>query len=324
MALIAIGDIQFSDDRPWSFDVAKRVVDHLLNHPTNNKRNTAVFLGDITENAFISGQVIALLERFFHDLKYEKVYVLQGNHELKKNKVGQETYVLDFLRSSSYPNIEIVDSVREITLNGAQYLMLPFFHPTGTRTMKAEYEALHFDHEFAAVFGHLQDNSLNLPGESIDLSHIKTRHWCLGHIHNPSDHYLGSVVPNAVSEAHKVRRIMSFEGAEVEIILLRTILEYYDVMYPEPLPTIDCDVPVFTVYNCADEAVAREKYGNIYIRKCIYEVTMDFEAFKQLGEKMQSLGSMSAKELFIDFVRTAKFDPPEIGVLAEKYLTATN
>lgn len=325
MALIAIGDLHLSDDRPWSFDVSSRVVDYIISHPTNTKDNTLVLLGDITDKAVISGQVISLLEKLFRGLKYEKVYVLRGNHELKKNKVGQETYVLDFLRSDSYSNIDIVDEVREFALDGNLYLMLPFFNDDGKRSMKEEYEALRFDHGFVAVFGHLQDNSLDLPGESIDLSNITTQNWCLGHIHNPSDHYLGSLIPNSTSEAHKIRSIVSFDGAGKEIMLVRTITDYYDVVYPDPLPVADCDVPVYTVYNCTDESVAREKYGNIYIRKCVYEVSMDIEAFKSLGtSRMESLGTLSSKEMFADFRKTAKFNPPEIGVLAEKYMTLTN
>jgi DNA repair exonuclease SbcCD nuclease subunit len=324
MSIVTIGDLHLSDDRPWSAEVSELVVDTLIHHPSNVTANTAVFLGDVSDKAVISGQVIALLERLFHNMKHRKVYVLRGNHELKKNKVGQETYVLDFLRSDAYPNVEVVDTVRDISIEGNRYLMLPYFNPDGTTTMKAEYEKLRFDGTFKAVFGHLQDTSLDIPGESIDLSSINTESWCLGHIHNPTDHYLGSVIPNSSSEAHKLRMLALFDAEGRENLILPTIMDYYDVVYPEPLPVVDCMIPVYTVYNCTDEAIAKEKYGDIYIKRCVYEVSMDIEAFKSLGtSKSESLGSMSSKDMFAEFKKTAKFNPPELAEVAEKYLLAS-
>ena len=323
MALVALGDLHLSDDRDWSLEVSARVVDNIVNHPLNRSGNSAVFLGDITDKAIISGPIIALLEKLFRGLRYDKVWVIRGNHELKFNKAGQETYVLDFLKSPAYPTVEVIEVATTVDYAGEKFLMLPYFNPQGDHTMKNVYEALELDYEYAAVFGHLQDDSLDLPGESINLSKIRTKDWCLGHIHNPDGHYLGSYIPNSESEKGKLRKLKVYDKGGVEVVPLRTIIDYYDVMYPDPLPATDCDVPVFTIYNCADPEAAREKYGKIHVKKCIYRVSMDIDAFKALGSiSKQSVGAMSPREVFTEFKKAAKFDPPEVGDIAERYLVS--
>ena len=41
-----------------------------------------------------------------------------------------------------------------------------------------------------------------------------------------------------------------------------------NVTYPDSLPASDAIVPIYTVLNCGNEKVAKQKYRDIYIRKC--------------------------------------------------------
>lgn len=323
----AIGDLHISDDRPWSFEVSKKMVNYIINHPFNNSENILVFLGDVTDKAFLSGPVISLVEHLFKSLVCKHIYVIKGNHEITLNKAGKETYVLDFLRSSVFHNVTLVEEQMVFEDGEDSYLLLPWIRQTHTRNMKKEYEALQFPPEqrpFTAVFGHLQEASLNLPGESIDLSHIPTKHFCLGHIHNPSERCIGSVIPNSVSEAQKTRSFRSYEKGEMEITPIQSLLDYYEVEYPEPLPIVDCDIPVFTIYNCADKTVAKEKYGDIYIRDCKYKISLNLSKESDNKEGMDSLRNMKPLDLFQAFKKITTFNPSEIGDIAEQYLMITN
>ena len=49
--------------------------------------------------------------------------------------------------------------------------------------------------------------------------------------------------------------------------LLPKFNEFIEVEYPKPLPESDAVVPIYTITNCASEAVARSVYGDIFIRK---------------------------------------------------------
>jgi hypothetical protein len=189
---------------------------------------------------------------------------------------------------------------------------LPFIPPEQGSTKL--YERLpegYYSNSFDLVVGHLEDTSTPIIRDSyVNLSKINTKYVCLGHIHNPvSKSYIGSVVPNSISEKSKKAVVRIYEKdkpmTEVEI---PSICDYYDVTYPDPLPAVNTLIPIWTIYNCRDSSIAAAKYGNIYIRKCIYELGVDFNQFRQLTSRGTS---MSTKDLIDDWFKQATTTLPE-------------
>jgi len=326
MAVIAIGDLQLSNHRPWSYEVSNRIVDMIISHPTNDKNNIAVFLGDVTEHAILSGDLISLLMKLFSGLLYKKIYVIVGNHELKMNKVGEETYILDFLRGPLFPRVEIISECSSFVEGDDSYLFLPWFNAKGGSSMKEVYESLKSppgQKPYTAIFGHLQESSLGLPGESVNLSHIPAKFLCLGHIHSPSEMCLGSVVPNSISEAGFPRRFQSFSNGRREDIPIPNIMDYYDVIYPNPLPEVNCEIPIYTILNCSNEETAKGHYGNIYIKKCSYDASIKLDS-EAGSEKSIDFSTLNPISLFSEFKESFSFSPPELKNLAEKYFTGAS
>lgn len=320
--IVVIGDLHLSDSRPWSWEVSQKIVDFILNHPLNNQDNIAFFTGDITEDAFLSGQVFDLMVKLFSSLKFQHTFVLVGNHDLKKNKQGKLTLSFKFLKRKPYINtIDTVDSPRKIVSQAMNILVLPWI-PTD---MKKEYEthSLWMEGNYDLLIGHFQDTTCNLPGESIDISHIKTKLICLGHIHDENlPNYVGSVVPNSVKGAGLPRYFRTYEmshgrseglviGLKVEIPHL---MDYCVARFPDPLPKVNVETPVWTVYNCADETTAKAHYGNIYTRDTVTGILMDKEAFKRVSGRK----TLSIQEMYDEWEKTAQYDKETLK-LARNY-----
>jgi DNA repair exonuclease SbcCD nuclease subunit len=321
--IVCIGDLHLSDSRPWSWEVSNKIVDFIIKHPLNSPDNTAILLGDVTEDAFLSGQVFDLMAKLFSSLKFKHTYVLVGNHDLKKNKQGQLTLSFEFLKRKlfRFDTITVINEDYDFTIDGVKVLALPW-KPVD---MKKEYESFpDVGNTYDLLVGHFQDKSINIPGETIDIDYINAKFICLGHIHD-KDHprYIGSIIPNSIDGAGLPRYFRTYEKDKETLIPIPHIMDYCSVNFPDPLPKVDVDIPVWTVYNCKDEATAKAHYGDIYIRKAVYDVSMDKEAMKRLGQSMSNkIANKDIKEMFTEWKKGATYEP-SILKLAEKYLELT-
>lgn len=328
--VIALGDLHLSDNRPWSYEVSKEIVKFITSSKYNVASNTLVLLGDLTESAFLSGMLYELLLNLMVGLKYKDIIILVGNHDKKPNKQGRLSLSYKFLQNKNihklFPNnnIQVIDSISELTLEGMNCLMLPYiFSDSGKDFSYYENLPEEYRKHYDIVFGHFTDNSdLGIKEKTVDVSYLNTDYWCLGHQHNPGSHYIGSIVPNSTSEANKVRSIQIFEKAGKVKRTLETIpviSDYYTVNFPEALPEVTAHIPIWTVLNCASEEIAQEQYGKMYIQKCIYKATMDIEG-------LQDIGALGGKELFTNmklfemWKETVKYDDDKILNMAEMYL----
>ena len=317
--LVVYGDLHLSDSRPWSWEVSNKIVDFILDHPLNNETNTAIFLGDITEDAFLSGQVFDLMVKLFSQLKFFHTYVLVGNHDLKKNKQGQLTLSFKFLKRKMFEDrVTVIDEPYRFLNDGIKVLALPW-----KPDMKA-YEEMNVSCDL--LVGHFQDKTCNLPGETINIDCIKAKHICLGHIHDENlPNYIGSMVPNSIKGAGLPRFIRTYEKDRGEsLVSIPHIMDYCFVTFPDPLPTVDTLTPVWTVYGCADEStakahygdIAKAHYGDIYIKEAIFDVSMDKEAFKNFGSA--GTKTVSIEDIYGEWEKTAQYDP-SILKLAKGY-----
>ena len=322
--IVTIGDIHFQSLRPWSVQVGNRVVQDLINHPLNTPDNTWVFLGDLTERAELDGAVFAMLMTLFAGMRCKRVIILRGNHDGKVVD-GKVVATFDFLKDPSAKElfsvpIEIIEEPAIRTIEAVNCLFLPHLFSDGVHNLDqyeagGKYEPILSSQQFDVVFGHFTNTMRSEPGRKYNVEYIKTLYWCFGHNHNPGPGYQGSHIPNTIAEANQTRQIRTYamEGPRlIENIFPATrVLDYYNVKFPEPLPKVDAEIPVWTVSDCNDEAVARQHYGDVFIRRVIYDLSLDSASFdrQNMAITNQEGETIGVKELFEAWLKTVKLDP---------------
>ena len=337
MSVVVFGDLHFNDERPWSLQAGREFIKFLDSCPSNHEDNIGVFLGDITEKASLSPLVYELLFDFFHSLHFKYTYILRGNHDKKKRK-DRWVAPLSFLRSnnSPYTKIEFIDEPKYVQpANERPLIFLPFRAPNEEPNMDTYVESLEsswYQNKDALVFGHFADTSSEAVRDNlINLKAFKGE-IVLGHIHNPfSDNYIGSVMPNSLSEKNLERyyRVYTMRERGTGIwemkrddIQLPNFLDYYDITFPEELPKVDCTIPIYTIHNCQSQEAATARYPGIYIRKCIYDNLVDADSFSDIIESASSEHSLfNTTKLWLDSQDTIS---PSIKEKVLKYFHATN
>jgi hypothetical protein len=311
--IICFGDIHLSDDRPWMNKVGKAVVDYICTLPENNSDNVGLFLGDITERTSISGNVFNTILGLAHVLKFKKTYILIGNHDIKFRNGGWTTPLL-FLKDDNkqlFKNIEIISEPYFFMQCGVSILALPFKPQFGASSIK-DYEKINQGTEdlknptvIDLIVGHFADTSdPSVLDTLVNITHIKSKYRCLGHIHKPSGNYIGSMIPNKVSEGRVPRYIHAYGKDTFRKIELPIFCDYYEVTYPEELPSTPALYPLWTVKNCKDKDSAVNKYPDSFIYKCLFDITMDLDSFRQLsgGNNIEKLSSKELVKQYLDSV----------------------
>lgn len=321
--LVAIGDLHLSDSREWSYDVSERVVDYIIKWNMNNPTHSAIFLGDFTEDTLLTGRLFSLLLKLFTSLKFKKTYVVVGNHDLKKDKNNNLYLAFEFLRHPLFKDkIEIIEQPYYELIEGLNCLVLPWIHPDGTHSVKDYEKQDQYNLNIDIVFAHFQDTTSEKQGDKVNIDYIKTKFYCIGHIHKPGQRYIGSVIPNKWDERNEVRSVRFYareDGKATETTYpLPVFTDYYSIKFPEPLPKVPAQVPVWTIFNCKDEATARQQYGEIYIRKALYDIAMDNEALADLNHSMVTKDKISIDKMFNSWLDETKLEP-EVKKLAREY-----
>jgi predicted phosphodiesterase len=282
--IIVVGDNHFSDSSEWKKGYTMAAVQWFHDHPENKKGNTFIFLGDITDEFLASGWVYSQLLILFNGMEADCI-IVHGNHTLKKRR-GRYISTISFLEQ--LPNVEIIYTPKVKTINGHKMGFLPYFKdPINGLTMKEYYEGPileeqpEFNTKMDYLFGHISDGSEGeLFGEGIKIA-VKYQNICLGHIHKPGGHYLGSFIPNNKGESGEQRYVLQISGT-AQKVKIPEFIRYEEVDYPQPLPTTDAMFVAYTFKGVSDEEVVRKKYGNVSIKEMIpkevidsYEVSSD-------------------------------------------------
>ena len=283
--VVCFGDIHFNESKPWSLAVGEEIIKYFRESPYNNENNVAIFLGDIYDRITNTNNVTRLVLLFLSSLRFKKSYFLTGNHDLKMRS-GEVVNSLSFINNSKlkdkyFPNCYLVEELKVIQEEGMNILLLPFIPKTKDRSMKEVYENLPshiLERNWDLVCGHFADTSIFVYDEMIDISKLKSKYVCLGHIHvDVGNNYIGSLVATSLAEYQTVKHFRVYqknsitgEVSESKISIKPSFFDYEYVKYPDPLPVEKrAIITAYVINNCASESIAREKYGDIFIYKCI-------------------------------------------------------
>lgn len=310
--LYIFGDIHFSALNLWSKLVGDKFIFWFKNHFENvDKNDICLFLGDITERDTNPGDVIdQVAELFlFCSNHFSKTYVIMGNHDLKLFKERPQ-YSIKFL--DRFENVLVIKDVTDIEMNGIKVRCLPFIRKNGININEyySNYNWSDFE-EADLTVGHWNKfNPKNKLMKGVDVSNMKTKMFCLGHIHTREDKdYPGSVFPNTYKEqGERVYKTFEKIGNEITVkeTLLPTFLSYDTIVYPNKIEVTDKDiVHVYDVDNCKNLHEAESYYSNNFIRKVnILKINKKDE--KTVGSS-ESFSLLSQKEAFSSFLEEVKY-----------------
>jgi len=254
-----------------------------------------------------------------------------GNHDIKYNDIGT-SYPFSFVTLPEFiekatSKIEVILEHKMEKLGNKNFLFLPYRLPVDGIGNKLYSSPIpdYSEKQFDSVFGHFTEESLNsFFGEPINISWINTKDRCFGHIHNSDGKvYLGSIVPNSVSEAGKDRfiKVYDLEGTEQpKLEKIPPIFDYSTVNYPDNLPSTNASVTSWTIDNCVDEITARSRYGNIYIRQVLYNNKASYSSEgATMNSDINKDEELSSLVLFDMWAGEAKLED-SIKKKARKYL----
>ena len=312
--MIAIlGDIHFQSKNDYFIKTCEEFLKWFDSWSYNNKYNTLLLAGDLVEDYINGGIVINFLERFIQESKFKEIHICVGNHDRKKyqnlNQLAYEFY-------ENKPNVIIHNEASENIIEGHKILFLPYFFGTNKygKTMGEYYSNIYKDKEFQGpydlVLGHFGGEDVFFKGSAEcveNLDKIKTNRICLGHIHtrqtNP-DRYIGSVYAGKKNENDNTRAAWIFDGVDWFEDPLPIFNEFITINYPDPIMRSKSLVPIYTILNCANEKLARDKYGNIFIRKTVSSNSDILIKEGVDADKFKSIKNLDIKNLFNEFIES--------------------
>ncbi len=275
MALHIFGDPHFSALQPWRLPLGDAFLSWFEKYQTN-PGDTMLCLGDYTDDAVNPGKVFKQLKQFvdISKSKFDKLYFMVGNHDLKLYK-NKPHLSFEFVE---YEGVKILREPAEaFDIEGMHILSLPHYnYRTDIPSMWEYYSDLPKairDQHFDLVCGHFSDTSAQLFDHTTDISYLNADHFVLGHQHiRSSSHYTGSLFPCKISEndSPKPRSIWVYEKRGNKAVKREVPFpkfgEYRAAEYPKPLPKTEAEIVIWTVLGCESEKIARDFYGDIFIR----------------------------------------------------------
>lgn len=318
MAICILGDLHFRSDRDFFIQVCEEFLKWFKAWDKNAPSNELVLAGDLVESATSPGGLtISFLERFYQSSRFNKIHICVGNHDLKKiNSISQLAY--DFFEYKE--NIVIYRVATETTIASKKALILPYFSGLNeyNQTLAEYYSSIpdnpRFSNDYDLVVGHFSGSDASFPGATDCVQNLEkfSGRICLGHIHtrttNPQ-RYLGSIFAGRKNENDYTRSAWILENDTWYEDQLPLFNEFLTVTYPEDLPKSKALIPIYTVLNCGSEALAKQKYRDI----CIRRVSSEFEeqsvkSTLDLDRQFSSIRDLDTKALFEEFIKTQ--DPP--------------
>jgi len=302
-----LGDIHFSSAKDYFAAIGNAMLGWFRDWKFNKKGNELLLVGDIVHSSVNGGIVIDFVERLYQYSSFDRIHIIPGNHDLKRRD-GVIQLAYEFLRNKD--RVSIYDRMTAANIQGHSVLMLPHYIPGANEpSMNEAYSKLHLTQKgpYTLAVGHFMEESMSfgMTDTVRNLDKLNTKHLCLGHLHirsNP-EIYIGSMYANKINEGDPRRAawIIDETGNRQED-LLPVFCDYLTAKYPDPLPSTQACVPVYTITNCVNEKLARALYGDIYIRKIIQQLAIPERNKDDASD--ESAVSLDPLELFKDFMKT--------------------
>lgn len=321
--VVILGDIHLTSRKDYLLQTCLEFLEWYKSWHLNNIDNELILAGDLVDSHVNGGVVIDLLEKFYLYSQFKNIYIVVGNHD-KKKVDGYDQLSYEFLKNKS--NVHIYEELEEVEVEGLKCLFLPYYLDH-IRPMNEVYSNLHKTHKgpYDLVVGHFagEDNSFKGSVDCIlNLDKLNAKKICLGHIHTRFIHperYIGSIYACNKIQNDPTRSAWYYDG-EWKEERLPLFNEFITFSYPDPKPISRAKVPIYTILNCASESIAKQSYGNIYIRK----VTIDKEDVgykkKDLDFEFESIRNINISKLFDEFINNQ--DPPLIKEVKDECLEA--
>ena len=277
--LYVFGDAHFSALNPWNKDVDEKFIEWFRKFcETQPGCNSIIWLGDITERDVNPGNVVDQVTRLFQMCSdsFKEVFVVMGNHDLKLYR-GDLQHSLKFLEN--FKNVKVVTKVEDIMIQHILVRFMPFQRIEGT-TLNDYYSNLTWDSKPEAdlTVGHWNKTGDGC-FDGVDISKMKTKEFCLGHIHTRiSPEYIGSLFPNKSTEVgERVYKVYNKDCDEDKMtsveVKLPTFLSYDVIKYPDKIADVKDDaVHIYSVSNIHSLNEAKVYYKNYYIKSLVPDV----------------------------------------------------
>jgi DNA repair exonuclease SbcCD nuclease subunit len=268
-----LGDLHFSTSHEWDVDAITKFISWFKEQQFE-PGSTLIQLGDVFDRASNYGETIKLVTEFFKiaSEKFEKVYVLGGNHDLGISK--QRYQYATFFLPDSFENIECIYEEKIINFNGTSIAFLPFRKIKGK--ILEDYYSKELDESFYKadiVCGHvaLKEEKSFFGGILPDKFSGK---FIMGHIHtrvgNYKDSYTGSIMPFKINENQtELQRAIIGYNVQSKIfseISIPDIISFEQITFGDEInQNKDGLVHLYTIKNCKHLQEAKSVYSNYYV-----------------------------------------------------------
>lgn len=331
MAVVFFGDVHFDDSHPYFIHASESFLKYFDSLEENCSKNTAVFLGDLTEKFLVSGRVYDYLTQLLITKnRFSKTYVLVGNHDIKKHQ-GEDLLVFEFARN--YPTVEILNRPAQVLyIEDLKVLSLPFFHfimdSSGNIVSMTEYynqlSKVYSKESFDLILGHVTVKPVNdelknrnvqnllFQKDLVDLSGISYGKKIIGHIHKRIlPYYIGSIFPLSRDEMDLSRSLIIYQRCTWAEKKLPEFIRFVDISYPDSLSVENDDTAyVVTVYQCDNESLAEDFYckrKNVFLKK-VFSLSRD-DYYSQINSSLVDSSqndflSLSHSTSTLDFLKS--------------------
>jgi len=283
--LVILGDLHFDIKEPF-FSCQKEFCKWFLDQEFNKEENILIQLGDVYTHSNPNPKVHDLGIDFFSKMKFNKKYILTGNHDYNRLQNSYSTIPLQNING-----VEIIYKPKRELIGNLNCLFLPFIYDkseySNNLSQKEFYENYKKENdgdiETNFVFHHLQDESINFGGdEGIDLSWIDGERVG-GHIHIRQKNYLGSPLIGRFDERGKESYILliDLETKEKEYIKVPQFLDYMTLDYEKDYigTTLGFGIGIldkgktfnsqyiYDIINSPSRQAVEEKFKGLYLRE---------------------------------------------------------
>lgn len=321
---IVIGDLHHQVKEPKCFQVPLLMNELIEKLDLTNPENILIFAGDLVEKVSDPHNLLGYYNDLFtNTFKDNQIIIVEGNHDR-----NLETDIMDVFKPLK--NVTVIAQETVMTLEQTNWLLLPHYDHENTKLepMHIFYTKLHekyADKVFDFGVAHVDDEQQPGKYKKCDLSKLNVNQWLSGHIHRETvtkgGRILGASILNSLAESGKTPLVarVNLNTKRHEFIKVTKFLEYYDVIFPEPLPQkLHTQYGIFTVTESLNKKETSDYYSKMaekngytfYARKIISKkIKQEFDLEHKKSERRKD------SEYFIDFKKQSKLNERVSGII---------